>query len=130
MTTPARTGAVLYVLDPERMARFYENVLALERRFADAHHVTLGSGDFELVVHAIPARIAGRIVLTSPPERREGTPIKLFYTVASLSQAARAITAGGGEVIEHGFEGDGFRVRDACDPEGNVFQLRERTGRG
>ena len=129
MTAPARTGAVLYVLDLDRMARFYESVLSLERRYGDAHHVTVGAGDFELVVHAMPARLAGQIVLKTPPERREATPIKLFYTVTSLSQAAQAISEGGGEVVDHGFEGDGFRVRDGCDPEGNVFQLRERTGR-
>lgn len=128
MTDPARTGIVLYVLDLERMACFYASVLSLERRAADAHYVTLGAGDFELVVHAIPTRLAAQIVSKSPPERREATPIKLFFRVASLSQAAHAIAAGGGELLAHGFEGDGFRVRDACDPEGNVFQLRERTG--
>ncbi len=112
------------------MARFDASVLSLERRAADTHYVALGSGDFELIVHAIPARFAGRIVLKTPPERREATPVKLFFMVTSLSQSARAIAAGGGEVLDHAFEGDGFRVRDACDPEGNVFQLRERTGRG
>ncbi len=130
MPDSSRAGAVLYALDLERVAKFYESVLSLERRVADAEHVALFAGDFQLVIHAIPAPIAATIVLKSPPEPREETPIKLFFTVPSLSQAAVSAAARGGELFPHGWKGDGFQVRDGCDPEGNIFQLRERTGRG
>jgi predicted enzyme related to lactoylglutathione lyase len=31
----------------------------------------------------------------------------------------------GGEVFTEPWEGPGFRVCNACDPEGNIFQVRE-----
>lgn len=130
MWDSSRAGVVLYALDLERVATFYESVLSLERRAADAEHVALFSGDFQLVIHAIPAPIAATIVIKSPPEPREETAIRLFFTVPSLSQAALTVAAWGGELFPHGWKGDGFRVRDGCDPEGNIFQLREKTRRG
>lgn len=130
MRDSSHSGAVLYALDLERIATFYESVLAMERRVADAEHVALFSGDFQLVIHAIPAPIAATIVIKSPPEPREETAIKLFFTVPSLSQAEATVAARGGELFPHGWKGDGFRVRDGCDPEGNIFQLRENMGRG
>ena len=129
MPDSSHAGVVLYALDLERVATFYEGVLGMERRVSDADHVALFSGDFQLVIHAIPAPIAATIVIQSPPEPREETAFRLFFTVASLSQAARTVAARGGELFPHGGKDDGVRVRDGCDPEGNIFQLRESTRR-
>ena len=129
MPDSSHAGVVLYALDLERVATFYEGVLGMERRVSDANHVALFSGDFQLVIHAIPAPIAARIVIQSPPEPREETAFRLFFTVASLSQAARTVATRGGELFPHGGKDDGVRVRDGCDPEGNIFQLRESTRR-
>jgi predicted enzyme related to lactoylglutathione lyase len=130
MPDSSHAGVVLYALDMERVATFYEGVLHLERRASDAERVALFSGDFQLIIHAIPAPIAATIVIESPPEPREETVFRLFFTVASLSQAARTVSALGGELFPHGGEQDGVRVRDGCDPEGNIFQLRERPDLG
>ena len=130
MPDSSHAGVVLYALDMERIATFYECVLGMERRVSVAEHVALFSGDFQLVIHAIPAPIAATIVIQSPPEPREETVFRLFFTVPSLSQAALTVAVQGGELFPHGGKDDGVRVRDGCDPEGNIFQLRENTGRG
>lgn len=86
---------------------------------------TLESPDFQMVVHAIPPHIASTIVISSPPVRREQTAIKLFFTVSSLSEARATAAKLGGEVFSEQWNGPGFRVCNACDPEGNIFQVRE-----
>jgi predicted enzyme related to lactoylglutathione lyase len=45
--------------------------------------------------------------------------------VDSLAEAKAQATALGGIVFDDEWSGPRFRVRNACDPEGNVFQLRE-----
>lgn len=113
MTRPARAGAVVYAVDHERVAAFYEGLLAMRRVHDGADHVVLQSPDIQLTVHAIPAFISATITITSPPALREDTAIKLFFTVASLAQAVAP--ALGGEVFEETWEGEGF------------FQVREFT---
>jgi len=78
-------------------------------------------------VHAIPAIIASTITIRSPPELREDTPIKLFFTVPSLAKAQRLASTAGGEVFDETWEGDGFLARNGRDPEGNIFQVREQA---
>lgn len=122
---PARAGALIYALDLERLAGFYETLLAMGRLHADAEHVVLSNVDFQLIVHAIPAQYVSSIVVESPPVPREETPIKLFFTVASLREAEQEAARLGGRLFENEWEGPGFRVRNGSDPEGNIFQLRE-----
>ncbi len=127
MPGPARAGALVYAKDVERLAAFYETLLSMVRIHAAAELIVLESPDFQLVVHAMPPDRASEVVVTSPPVLREQTAVKLFFTVSSL-QDAGAIAAGlGGEVLSGLWYGPGFRVCNACDPEGNVFQLRELT---
>jgi hypothetical protein len=83
MPAPARAGAVIYAVDLARMAAFYEALLGMRQLSAAADHAVLESPDMQLVVHAIPAFIANTITIASPPELREDTPIKLFFTVPS-----------------------------------------------
>jgi predicted enzyme related to lactoylglutathione lyase len=53
--------------------------------------------------------------------------MKFFFTVPSLEAAQEIASTLGGEVYPEQWNGPGFRVRNACDPEGNVFQVRERA---
>jgi predicted enzyme related to lactoylglutathione lyase len=122
---PARAGALIYALDLERLADFYETLLSMSRLHADAEHVVLSNADFQLILHAIPPPYASGIVVESPPLPREETPIKLFFTVASLLAAEQEAARLGGRLFENEWQGPGFRVRNGCDPEGNIFQLRE-----
>lgn len=111
-----------------RMAAFYEALLGMRRLPAAADHAVLQSPDIELVVHAIPERIASTVTIASPPELREDTAIKLFFTVPSLAEARRLAPGLGGTVFADVWSGAGFRAVNGYDPEGNIFQLRELVG--
>ena len=127
MANPFTAGAIVYAKDIQRLARFYAAVADLEIVHEVEDHVVLESETYELVVVAIPAAIASRIVITTPPERRENTALKLSFAVAGLTEAREAVKTAGGELNppakEWSFQG--WRVCDGCDPEGNMIQLRE-----
>jgi predicted enzyme related to lactoylglutathione lyase len=121
-----RAGAVLYAVDPDRLVPFYERVCGLTRVDAPAELVVLVSDAWELHVVAVPAPIAARIELTSPPAPRTTTPIKLVFDVDDLA-AARAAAAPTGGVVDapaREWDFDGAVRCDGHDPEGNVVQLR------
>lgn len=130
MPGPARAGALIYAKDLEHLSSFYQQVMLMDKIHGntdneDAEYHVLESPDIQLVIHAIPAQLAATITLTSPPEPRENTPLKLFFTVPSLSGAASTAQRLGGQLLEPEWLGSGFRVRNGYDPEGNIFQLRE-----
>lgn len=106
------------------MASFYETLVPMTRVHASEELIVLQSPDLQLIVHAMPPAIASTVVITSPPERRE-TALKLFFTLSSLAAAEATAARLGGEVFSEQWQGPGFRVRNACDPEGNLFQVRE-----
>jgi predicted enzyme related to lactoylglutathione lyase len=120
-------GAVLYAKDMGRLAAFYSAIAGFAEIRRDDDFVVLHGGGIELVVVAIPERIASGIDIASPPRRREGTPIKLFFVVPDLAKARRTVAELGGEFESRGREWQfrHWRVCDGCDPEGNLFQLRE-----
>ena len=128
MPGPARAGAVIYAVDLPRMAVFYETLLGMRRGSAAADHAVLDSSDIQLVIHAIPAIIARTITIAAPPDLREDTPIKLFFSVPDLAEAQRLADVAGGAVFDETWEGEGFLARNGRDPEGNIFQLREIVG--
>ena len=128
MIGPARAGALIYALDLERLATFYERVLSMQRRVSDAEHVVLASDDFQLIVHAIPPSYRAGIVVSSPPQPRENTAIKLFFTIQSLAESDSLVASLGGRLLAQSWRGPGFTVRNGYDCEGNVFQLRECVG--
>lgn len=127
MATPFSAGAIVYAKDIQRLARFYAEVADLEVMHEVADHVVLESGTHELVIVAIPAATAARIVIATPPVRRENTAFKLSFAVASLADARAAAKAAGGELNppEKEWDFQGLRVCDGCDPEGNMIQVRE-----
>ena len=97
----------------------------MARLNATGERIVLESPDLQVIVHAMPPEIDVAVALRSPPERRIQSAIKLFFTVASLAQAADVASTLGGEVFSERWEGPGFVACNACDPEGNIFQLRE-----
>ena len=125
MPGPARAGLFVYAKDLERVSAFYQDIAGMIRLHETNELVVLESPDIQLLVHRIPAEIAATISIESPPKRREATALKFFFTVPSLA-AARAVAARhGGEVFDEHWFGPGFVVCNACDPEGNIFQVRE-----
>ena len=87
----------------------------------------LKSPGSQIIIHAIPTQFADSIVIASPPVPREEQAIKPFFTVDSLAEAERAVEECGGRVWGPVWPGPGTRVRNVCDPEGNILHLRERT---
>jgi predicted enzyme related to lactoylglutathione lyase len=122
-----RNGAVLYAKDLDTVAAFYSGVVGLEVRRTHNDHIVLESQVFQLVVLRIPKHIANSITIQNPPVRRENTPIKLVFFVESLANARVAAGPLGGALNaeEQEWRFEGYKVCDGCDPEGNVFQLRE-----
>jgi len=122
-----QAGAVVYAKDLDCLAGFYAKVAGLEIVHRVDDHAVLESDFFELVVVAIPAATSARIVIASPPVRREATAFKLVFPVPSLAAARTAAAAAGGVVdpVVKEWSFQGLRVCDGMDPEGNVIQLRE-----
>lgn len=125
MSGPARAGLFIYAKDLARLAGFYEALLGMSRVHSTPDLVVLRSPDIQLTLHAIPAEIAASISISSPPEKREGAALKFFATVPSIAGAVAKAPALGGEVLPEQWQGPGFRVCNAVDPEGNIFQVRE-----
>lgn len=127
MSDEIRAGAVLYAKDLPRVSDFYAGAIGLAVTHRDRDHVLLTGRALDLVVQAIPAHIAEAIEITTPPARREETPIKLIFPVASISAVRAAAARFGGEIDppEREWRYRGTRVCDGHDPEGNVIQLGE-----
>jgi catechol 2,3-dioxygenase-like lactoylglutathione lyase family enzyme len=116
--------SIIFAKDIERMTAFYRDGLGLrvlpER--AQAGWVELDAGGATIALHAIPDHIAKDIVIASPPEAREDTPIKLVFETADV-EAARAHLVAHGAVMG---EPRSWGACDGLDPEGNVFQIAKR----
>ena len=127
MANPFTAGAIVHAKDIARLAHFYAEVADLEIVHEVADHIVLESETHELVVVAIPAATAARIVIATPPVRRENTAFKLSFAVGSLVEARAAARAAGGDLNppEKEWDFQGTRACDGCDPEGNMIQLRE-----
>lgn len=124
-TPPA--AAVLYAKDISKIGNFYTKVAGLPITHKEQDHIVLESDAFQLVVVAVPRKLAATIHITEPPQRRESTAIKLVFSVASIAAAREAAQAHGGQVNSPSrvWEFQGSRVCDGHDPEGNVVQFRE-----
>ena len=127
MANPARTGVLIYAKQLEAVSAFYERVLGARVLHADDEHRVLQSPDVQLIIHAIPAQFADAIAIAAPPVPREEQAIKPFFTVESLAVAERVAEECGGRVHGPVWPGPGLRVRNVCDPEGNIVHLRERV---
>ena len=97
----------------------------MRRLHEDAHVIVLESAALQLVIHALPAEIAARVKIGTPPQRRADVALKFFVTVPAIAEAESAAQALGGQVFDERWQGPGFAACNAMDKEGNVFQLRE-----
>ena len=127
MTALPKPGAVVFAKNVSRVARFYEQLLSMSIKQADAGKAVLESDAMVLVIHGIPAHIASTFVITDPPQRRQDTAVKLVLAVPSLADArARAPALGGGvDPASAAWSAAGFTACDGFDPEGNVVQFRQ-----
>ena len=109
------------------MSAFYRLALGLEAVESEKSHDLLKGSGVELVVHAIPDRIAAGIAISEPPMVRETAVFKPAFVVADL-EAVRQIAeqAGGGlKPKEASWSIRRATVLDGWDPEGNVVQFKQ-----
>ena len=125
MPGPKQSGLFVYAKNLARVASFYESVLGLRRAHETPELVVLDADGFQLLVHAIPADVSATVSVTEPPTPRDRAALKFFFTVPSIAAAKEQAQRLGGIVLEHQYQGQGFRVNNAVDPEGNIFHVRE-----
>lgn len=109
------------------VSAFYRGTLDLQPfEEAPSHDVLRGHG-LEVVVHAMPRRIAAEIQITQPPKVHEDTPIKPAFVVASLDavRVAALTTVGFLKPTESAWHFRGATVLDGHAPEGNVVQFKQ-----
>jgi len=123
-----QAAAVLLAKDWQQLAAFYSSVVAFPRRRDGTDHAILESPGFQLIVHGIPEHIAAHITVPVPAVPREDATVKLVFFVEDLAQArAEALRLGGSlKKEEQQWRFEDCLVCDGHDPEGNVFQLRQR----
>lgn len=127
MPNPPSAAAVLYAKDIARVGNFYAEVVGLQLTHEEQGHIVLESEAFQLVVVAVPRRLAASIQIAEPPQRRENTAVKLVFLVASIAATREVAQSHGGQLNPPSREWmfQGTRVCDGQDPEGNVVQFRE-----
>ena len=125
MSAPARAGIFIYAKDPDRLSSFYQSVLGMTAAHRTDQMIVLRSPDLQLIVHAMPPQVAAQVSISHPPQLRDTAAIKFFSTVDSLASAQDTAHTYGGQVFPEQWQGPGFVVRNASDPEGNIFQLRQ-----
>ena len=118
---------MIFVKDLARMTAFYRDGLGLRLipESGQEHWVEFDAGGCLLALHEIPAEISREIVITNPPEPRQGTPLKLVFETLDL-EAARSHLLSHGAVMH---EPRSWGACDGLDPEGNVFQIVAASGR-
>jgi catechol 2,3-dioxygenase-like lactoylglutathione lyase family enzyme len=121
------TAVVIYAKDLGRMVEFYTALGLKVDEAEDDFAVLLGAG-LELSLVQIPEPMAAQIEISTPPQARTRTPIKLAFFVPSIDKSLEATRALGGRIKEDAkrWQFRGHALQDAIDPEGNVYQLRER----
>lgn len=120
-------GLVVFAKSKKRVSAFYQQTLALEVLECEPSHDLLRGHGYEVVVHAIPRRIAAGITLTKPPRVREDTPFKPTFIVPSLQAVREAAERTGGQLKPEAgaWRFRGCIVLDGHDPEGNVVQFKQ-----
>jgi predicted enzyme related to lactoylglutathione lyase len=127
--TGMKSAAVLYVKDLDPMRSFYEACFQMEVVDAAHEYCVLESEPLTLSLVRVPEQIAAAIVVSVPPSRRKGVPIKLAFVVVSID-SLRTLVADFGGVVDPATSQWEFRGGihcDAVDPEGNVLQLVQST---
>ncbi|MFM9927362.1 VOC family protein [Variovorax sp. H27-G14] len=124
-----QAAAVIYAKDVARVSAFYAGVAGLAVTHSEAGHASLESAALQLFIVAMNPGVAANAHIDHPPTVRENTALKFIFPVVSLAAARELAAASGGALkpaqAEWAF--NGWRHCDGHDPEGNVFQLRERA---
>ena len=123
-----QAGLVVFAKSVKKLSAFYARTLGLEvLESARSHHLLRGNG-YEVVVHAIPAKIAREIPIAKPPVLREDSAMKPSFVVPDLQALRLAVVATGGwlKPDDMAWTIRGHKVLDGCDPEGNILQFKQK----
>jgi predicted enzyme related to lactoylglutathione lyase len=125
---PVHQSLVIFAKNKKRVSAFYRATLGLAAVEEAPSHDVLQSNGIELVIHAIPRKIAATITITKPPRVREDMPLKPAFVVEDLDAVRAAAQATGGHLkpIAAAWQIRGATVLDGNDPEGNVVQFKQR----
>jgi predicted enzyme related to lactoylglutathione lyase len=124
-------SAVLFAKDLQRVASFYREVFGADVLRRDSDHEVLSCHGFHLVVHQIPREFVQSMVVTTPPERRERTAVRLNFPVADLDVSRRNAQKLGGQIdaVSPPWASDVGSFFLGYDPEGNVFGVMPQPRR-
>jgi predicted enzyme related to lactoylglutathione lyase len=108
---------MLWVADMDRACAFYKSALALAEAYRSAEWTELRFGDANIALHSGASRVV---------HQHTG----LGFEVDDLAAACQAVTAAGGEVVAGPTDrpGEGIRLADCADTEGNRFSLAQQIG--
>ena len=122
-------GLVVFARNVKRMSAFYRATLGLTVAESDAGHDLLRGHGYEVVVHAIPRKIASTIRIARPPVPRVDRPFKPTFIVRDLEAVRAAAQRTGGHLkpADGAWHFRGCAVLDGWDPEGNVLQFKQRV---
>lgn len=122
MKGPSKSGVFIYSNDVVALSNFYVDVLEDARVVFRNHEMAVISvPDGQLVIHAPDVGIH----LPESKHRYRESAIKPFFTVGSIDSAKNLILERGGTAEQMIYRGPYFNVCNVCDPEGNVFMIRE-----
>jgi predicted enzyme related to lactoylglutathione lyase len=95
-----------------------------------ADHLALSGRGMVLTLVAIHGGQGAGCQPQQPPVALEDTPLKLSFNVPDIEACRSRVTALGGVLkpLAAAWSWQGARHLDGVDPEGNVFQLRQRPG--
>lgn len=123
MSGPAKSGAFIYAKDIALISNFYQEIIGMNQVHATDELVILNASGLQVIVHKLPPEVDATVVISNPPVERAAS-IKLFFTVGSIAETREKVKVLKGKVHSEVWQGPGFSVCNACDPEGNIFQIR------
>jgi hypothetical protein len=123
-----QAGLVVFAKSVKKLSAFYVRTLGLEVLESASSHQLLRGNGYEVVVHAIPTKIARAIPIAKPPVLREDSAMKPSFVVPDLQALRLAVVATGGwlKPAELAWTIRGHTVLDGCDPEGNILQFKQK----
>jgi predicted enzyme related to lactoylglutathione lyase len=126
-TPRTQQGLVVFAKNKKRVSAFYQETLSLVAEECESSHDLLRGGGYEVVVHAIPRKIAAGIRISRPPAPRVDRPLKPTFVVSDLEDVRAAAERTGGHLkpAAGAWRFRGAIVLDGWDPEGNVVQFKQ-----
>jgi hypothetical protein len=123
-----QAGLVVFAKSVKKLSAFYVRTLGMEVLESASSHQLLRGNGYEVVVHAIPPKIAREITITKPPVLREDSAMKPSFVVPDLHTLRLAVVATGGwlKPDDMAWTIRDYKVLDGCDPEGNILQFKQK----